>query len=210
MGKLRSGILGQIRGKVAGVVGGQWKDVNYVREYVKPANPDTAAQQVQRALFSSCVAFCKPLVGPVFNAYTDIFYKGMSGFNAFIKSNIDLFTPTPTYASILVTEGKLYLGPVTVTDVSDSANTVTFTWSTSTGSNGASSDKIFAVAYNQDVGLWGMASSEDVRSNGATGGQIAVSSSAGQTVRVWVFAIKKSGTQVLMVSNSGTDSGVSA
>jgi hypothetical protein len=210
MGKLRSGILGQIRGKVAGVVGGQWKDVNYVREFVKPANPNTAAQQTQRAKFGDCVSFARPLVGPVFNAYTDIFFKGMSGFNAFIKSNIALFGDPPTWASVKVTEGKLYLGTVTVTDVSASSNTVTFTWGTATGNNGLATDKIFAVAFNEDTGATAFPSSEDVRSNGGTGGQIAIGSTADDTVHVWLFAIQKSGTQIIMISNSAHDSGVSA
>src|SRR5690606_2396552 len=101
MGKIRSGILSRVSGKVAGVVGGNWKNVAYLREYVVPANPNTAAQAAQRAKFSACVAFAKPLVGPIFQAYTDKFQKNMSGYNAFIKSNISLF-PAPTWTQIKI------------------------------------------------------------------------------------------------------------
>ena len=210
MAKLRSGILGQVRGKVAGVVGGQWKDVNYVREFVKPANPNTAAQQTQRGKFGDCVAFAKPLVGPIFNVYTDIFFKGMSGFNAFIKSNIQHFTAVPDLPSVKVTEGKLYMGVVTITAASAAGNQVDFTWGVATGNNGADDDKIFAVAYNTMTGATAFMAAEDERDQGAVGSSISIGISVADLIHVFLFAIKKSGTVVTMVSDSHHDSMVGA
>ena len=44
MGIIQSGILSPVSGKVAGVVGGKWKDKAYLRAWVKPANPNSAAR----------------------------------------------------------------------------------------------------------------------------------------------------------------------
>lgn len=154
MARLRAGILGNLRGKVAGVVGSQWKDKNYIREYVLPANPNTAAQQAQRSKMTDVVAFAKPLVGPVFNAYTDRFQKSMSGFNFFIKKNIAEFDGTPQLNNIVVTEGKLssILANTFTYDTAD-GNTI-LNWLTNLGNNGANDDKVFFAVYASDTGIW--------------------------------------------------------
>lgn len=154
MAKLRSGILGNIRGKVAGVVGGQFKDVNYVREYVKPANPNTASQQTQRNKMSDCVAFCKPLVGPIFNEYTDKFQKHMSGFNYFIKRNIAFFDESLDYSDLVLSEGKL--SPVANLGAGYSSGTgvLAVTWDQNLGNNGAIDDDVFWAVYRSGPGIW--------------------------------------------------------
>lgn len=202
MGKIRSGILGQLRGKVAGVVGGQWKNVNYVREYIVPANPNTAAQQVQRGKFGRAVDFAKPLVGPVFNAYTDQFQKAMSGFNFFIKSNIALFLDPPTFEDIVVTSGKLFhVVPITVA-MQAAQNKITFEWEEDIGSNGALTDSVFAVALNETTGRWGFMAAEKTRDDGAVGDEIAFEVTAGDVGSLWIWGIKKVGTQIVEISDS--------
>lgn len=152
MGKIRSGILSRVSGKVAGVVGGNWKNVSYLREYVKPANPNTVAQAAQRTKFSAAVAFAKPLVGAVFQPYTDKFQKGMSGFNFFIKSNISQF-PTPVLTAIKLTEGPLF--GVADLGVSADFGALTISWTASSlGANGSANDKVYAVAYNPLADEW--------------------------------------------------------
>lgn len=209
MARLRAGILGNIRGKVAGVVGSQWKDKNYLREYVKPANPDTAAQQTQRGLMSSCVAFSKTLVGPVFNTYTDGFQKGMSGFNFFIKGNINYFTAVPTYSSVKLTEGKLFSPVISSAVYLNNPLSITVNYDTSNGNNGAATDKVYAVAYDKSTGLWYFPGEEETRIDGA----IDVDCAGGLTATnllCWLFAIKYSGTLVSMISNSSYKVGEAA
>lgn len=152
MGKILSGILSKVSGKVAGVVGASWKDVAYLRAYVKPANPNTAAQQVQRTKFSDCVDFAKPMVGQVFNAYTDRFQKSMSGFNFFIKRNIDIFDGTPDYTLIKVTEGPLSNVIVSAADYAG-ANIDVF-WDFNYGNNGLATDKVFVLVYDSGTGIF--------------------------------------------------------
>lgn len=207
MGKIRSGILGQLRGKVAGVVGGQWKDVNYVREYIKPANPNTAAQQTQRGKFGRAVAFAKPLVGPVFNSYTDRFLKSLSGFNQFIKTNIALFLEAPTFEEMVLTSGTLSvptMGDVAATFAND---TVLVKWSTSLGANGLATDKIYIAVYNETVGNWGFAAAETVRSEGAAGEPVDLVMAVDDVVSAWVWAIRKEANIITILSTSsyGTD-----
>lgn len=95
MAKIKAGILSKVSGKVAGVVGGTWKGVNYLRELVKPANPNTPLQQAQRGKMSFVVATARQLVGDVLNPYLNKFCKTMSGYNWFCKENIGRLAGTP-------------------------------------------------------------------------------------------------------------------
>lgn len=95
MAKIKAGILSKVSGKVAGVVGGTWKGTNYLRELVKPANPNTPLQQAQRGKMSFVVAVARLLVGDVLNPYLNKFCKTMSGYNWFCKENIKRLGGTP-------------------------------------------------------------------------------------------------------------------
>lgn len=95
MAKIKAGILSKVSGKVAGVVGGTWKGTNYLRELVKPANPNTPLQQAQRGKMSFVVKAARQLVGDVLNPYLNKFCKTMSGYNWFCKENIAKASGTP-------------------------------------------------------------------------------------------------------------------
>ena len=95
MAKIKAGILSKVSGKVAGVVGGTWKGTNYLRELVKPANPNTPLQQAQRGKMSFVVHVARQLVGDVLNPFLNKFCKTMSGYNWFCKENIVLLSGTP-------------------------------------------------------------------------------------------------------------------
>lgn len=197
MGVIQSGILSGVSGKVAGVVGGRWKDKYYIRAWVKPANPDTAAQQVQRTKFSDVVAFAKPLVGQVFNAYTDRFQKAMSGFNFFIKRNIDVFDGSPILINVKLTEGPL--SRILVTNTAYSNDLVSITFSKNLGNNGSDSDKVFSAVYHEPTGIWYFASAEVDRSAEF----ISVTVPTGLTAAdlfAFTWAAKYVGTTVDMIS----------
>lgn len=95
MAKIKAGILSKVSGKVAGVVGGTWKGQNYIRELVKPSNPNTALQQAQRGKMSFVVKLARQLVGDVLNPYLNKFCKTMSGYNWFCRENIGKSAGTP-------------------------------------------------------------------------------------------------------------------
>jgi hypothetical protein len=205
MAKLRAGILGSIRGKVAGVVGGQWRDVAYIREYVKPANPNTSAQQTQRTKFSDAVAWLRPLVGPVANVYVDPLVKGQSGWNRLIKDNIDVFDGSPDYSAIQLTKGKTYLGGVSNSDCDGVDDDVTITFSTALGNTGLATDKVYAVAYNEASGLWGFAAAEVERSVGEI--VVPLDMDNDDSIHTWTWAARYTGSVVSQVSDSIYDSG---
>ena len=197
MGKIRSGILSRVSGKVAGVVGGNWKNVAYLREYVVPANPNTTAQAAQRTKFSACVEFAKLLVGPIFQTYTDKFQKNMSGYNAFIKANIAQF-PTPTWENLKITEGPLF--PPFDASLSNSGGNGRVSWSGSDlGPNGSASDKVYGFIYNPTDKACVFAAAPVLRSAGVltfTGRELI------DTDRVYVFASSYSGDILKSISNS--------
>ena len=90
MAKIRAGILSKVQGKVGGVVGATWKGKNYLREHVKPSNPNTPAQQLQRAKMSVVVKGASHFLGGVLTRFTNQFVKDMSAYNWFVKQNIAL------------------------------------------------------------------------------------------------------------------------
>ncbi len=199
MGIILSGILSKVSGKVAGVVGGSWKDKAYLRAYVKPANPNTAAQQVQRTKFSDTVAFAKPLVGQVFNAYTDKFQKSMSGFNFFIKDNIDIFDGSPAWAQINPVTGKLSF--VTVTSSQLIGTTVTVAYAPNNGNNGLDTDKVFMLVYDTSNGRVYFPAAEETRISGAIDLQVEAGSVAAN-LQSWTWTAQYVGTVLEMISFS--------
>lgn len=90
MAKIRAGILSKVQGKVGGVVGATWKGKNYLREHVKPSNPNTPAQQLQRGKMSVAVKGASYFLGGVLTRFTNKFVKDMSAYNWFVKQNIAL------------------------------------------------------------------------------------------------------------------------
>jgi hypothetical protein len=209
MAILTGGILGNIRNKVGGVVGSQWKHRNTLRSYVIPGNPDTAAQQVQRNKFAAAVAFAKLILGQVLNVYVDPFQKQMSGFNFFIKQNIAYFAAEIVWASVKVTFGKLY-GPLNAAFGTLIAEQSAITWDTDTGSNGAADDKVFAMFYNITKDLIYFAGAEVNRSAGTL--TIDIPGTEDQDdcyMACWASKYDASGSLV-MVSDSVVDSGTIA
>ena len=203
MGVIRAGILSTVSGKVAGVVGGKWKDKSYLREWVRPANPNTTPQQVQRGKMSVGVAFAKALTGQVFNKYTDKFERSMTGFNRFIKDNMALFLSPITYASVKMTNGKLWGIPTA--SISCSALTATISWTPSDlGNNGSATDMIYSVGYDETTGLWYFQTTEKARSLGASAIHVPASA-VGHTLAVYAWTAKYSSTSptlLEMISNS--------
>lgn len=64
-----------------------WKGLDVVREYVVPTNPNTAAQQTQRTLFTAMVAawrnyFTDATMRTAWNLAASVSKKAQSGFNA--------------------------------------------------------------------------------------------------------------------------------
>jgi hypothetical protein len=199
MGVIMSGILSKVSGKVAGVVGGSWKDKAYLRAWVKPANPQTVAQTTQREKFTRACNFAKPLVGQIFNAYTDRFQKTMSGFNYFIKRNLAYFVLPVVYASIDPTEGPLsYLD---VTSATLGGVIVTVLFNPNYGNNGLPTDEVFFMCYDASTGVFYFPAAPQPRSGGSIVCTVAAGTLAAN-LHVWTFAAQRTAGIVSMISDS--------
>lgn len=110
MGVIKRGILGGVSGSIGNVVGSSWKGIAVLK--AKPlsvANPKTAAQVAQRGKMTNVVAFSKEILTQIIKPLWDRFAQQQSGFNAFIKANIDLFAaamPSPA-ADLVISSGKM-------------------------------------------------------------------------------------------------------
>lgn len=72
------------------LVYGAWKGVDWVRQYVIPANPQSELQQAQRTIFKAAVtlwhtAGLEAVDVVAFNLYAATLGIAMSGFNAFVR-----------------------------------------------------------------------------------------------------------------------------
>lgn len=95
MAIIKAGILSKVSGKVAGVVGATWKTKNYLRELVKPANPNTALQQAQRSKMAFMVRTARGINADALKPFLSKFLKTMSPYNWFIKENIKGVSGSP-------------------------------------------------------------------------------------------------------------------
>ena len=152
------GILAGFSGKVGTVVGGNWKGVDYMRG--KPGyyvNPQTEAQQNQRAKVGTIVRLLRPM--------TDILRIGfkkqavrMSAFNAATSYNMAhaIYGNYPDfeidYSKVMVSQGKL---PVAQNpDVSSPGEgQVAFSWEDNSSDKGAMpNDRAFLVVVEPEKG----------------------------------------------------------
>ncbi len=82
-------LFADMRGSAGGVTASKWKDTNYVRTKVTPANPNTAAQQAQRLAFTLCVGCWQGLTAAMKAAWTTLAQsKSISEFNAYMSANV--------------------------------------------------------------------------------------------------------------------------
>lgn len=115
-----------------------WKGINVVRTYAVPANPNSAAQQTQRARLSSAVTDWHDigliaLDNVAWDRHAATRPSSMSGFNSFVKDHVDLQvggdTPNMGFNSTVVDDGD---DTFTMTvDEDGAATAVVLRWGTS-------------------------------------------------------------------------------
>jgi hypothetical protein len=144
--KVQGGLLGSLSGKLAGGVFSSWKGVQYVRQWLIPANPRTADQVAQRLLFSNLVYVGKAILGSVLQVFWDPFIKGNSGWAHFLGVNLTAMHPTFDPTKLIVGQGTLE--NTAITGSTYAGPTVTMTWSPTCLGNGLATDKAVAVVYD--------------------------------------------------------------
>jgi len=152
MGKIKRGILGGVSGKVANVVGGSWKGIEYLRALpTSVANPRTPAQVNQRDKFTNATKLASQLVTPIITPFWNQYASEQSGYNLFISRNIAAFNN-----SGLSSPGdfNLTIGPITPAPISSASwnsstqeVTINFTNNAGTG-NAQGTDQAIAAVYS--------------------------------------------------------------
>lgn len=167
MGVIKQGILGGFSGKVGGVVGSSWKGTAVMKARPQAvANPKTAAQVNQRTKFSGVVAWGSALLTNIVKPLWDRFYSNMSGYNAFVSTNIDKFdnSGVPTYADLVISKGTIGAQPITVVTKEYGTNLVTIEWDSSVvPQNSLPSDLAYACAYNENKNQFASIASIETR-----------------------------------------------
>lgn len=150
MAKIRNGILGKAKGKIGGVVASTWKGVNYVREYVVPANPKTAAQTGVRTNFSSVVAIGRSIKTDIIDTYWKDLVKGKpnSGWAKYIGVNQKRITAARSLTAFALATGDLEsfnAGPITY---NYSAHTFNMSWIDNPTTTGQSTDELLFYVWD--------------------------------------------------------------
>jgi len=201
MGIIKRGILGGFSNKVANVVGSSWKGIAYMRAMpLSVANPRTAGQVNQRTRFGTISAFASAIVGSWVQPLWNRFAVQASGFNDFVRVNIDYVANNGTidYTNLKMSKGKL-LNIVNqdypVTPVAGDF-TIQTTWDDNTGdSNALANDEIYVIGYNFNKDLWSGVGVNQ-RSVGAVNITFNEEVSAGNQIWVYFSARRQDGTIV--------------
>lgn len=156
MGVLKQGILGGFSGKVANIIGTSWKGISVIKAMpLSVANPKTASQVAQRALFKNCSLFGVIILATILKPLWDRFAIKMSGFNAFVRENIDLFgntLPIPP-DQMVISKGKMQKTDIASFTAADVEEDVTITWANDAGSGyKLATDVAYIVVFNIQSG----------------------------------------------------------
>lgn len=203
MGVIKRGILGGFSGKVGNVVGSSWKGIAVIKSQpLSVANPQTAGQTNQRNKFSGAVVVAKILLAGLIKPLWDRFAQGQSGYNAWMSANIENFTTAgaPVVADLEMSSGSLALDDIDSVSGTNGSPTATVTWTSSEGTgNALATDEAYAVVYNADQDMWGIASGTDTRTDETTDVTMPANQATGEIMHAYLSFRKADGT---LVSNS--------
>lgn len=206
MGVINQGILGGFSGKVGPVVGAKWKSIDYMRSYVIPSNPNTPAQQTQRTRFAAMVALARQLLTSVIQPFWSPFYSTMSGFNAFIKENIELLDSSNLLTvSAVMSKGTLAPTSQVTTSYNPATGVASVTWNTDLTGNASATDSVIIIAYDKANNKLYFKSSNELRGDASDTIELRSGLTA-SNVYCWVFFYRGTGSE-LIVSDSLGDAG---
>ena len=149
MAVIKRGILGGFQNKIANVVGSSWKGIATMRSLpISVANPRTVAQTAQRDKFSQATKFASLLLPSIIKPLWDRFAQRESGYNAFVRTNIQWFNPgsQPSLVNALISKGIIEpTGGITAA-VDRNTGLLTVNWPTNTVGQQSPFDIAF-IAY---------------------------------------------------------------
>lgn len=200
MARISQGILGPYSGKCGAVVGSSWKGIAVQKGYQpKVSNPRSASQIGNRDKMAYVVTFARVLLASVIKPLWDRFASQMSGYNAFVSANKDLFeTALPSDFSKLVTSsGKMDATPIVTITYSDVTRTLMVAWSNDAGQGfKLAGDKAFVVAACAPSGVIAGFNTGVNRSAGAVEIELPEGVDLSDTVHVYLSFLRSDGTVV--------------
>lgn len=204
MAKLKQGILGGISGTVGNVVGSSWKGIDVIKS--KPlsvANPKTTAQTAQRTKFTNAVNFTRRILTSIVKPLWDRFSIKQSGYNAFLRENIDLFeNPMPNPASnLVISTGKMRatVPEIHAINAGDTEMDISFS-SSSDGPLMQDTDEAYALVIEEETGNISTSSGLTSRIGASVLVNMPEAVTAGNTLHVYLAFRRSDGT---VVSNTG-------
>jgi len=158
MGKISNGILGGFSGKVGTVVGGKWKNINYMRaKAASVTNRKTEGQMNQRTKFATTLKYLQPMTEVIRVGYQN-YASNMTEFNSAMSYvlNNGLTGSYPDfsidYSKALISRGTL-AGAQGVSVMAGATNSLEFSWSDNSNDSSANAtDKVIVVAYLESDG----------------------------------------------------------
>lgn len=159
MATFKGGILGGFSGTVGAVVGSIWKGLFTMRgKQQYTTNPNTPAQQAQRAKFRVMIQFLRPLLGIIRIGYNSLAI-GITEFNAAMSYNVKeaIAGVSPDfsvdYPKVKLSSGTL-IGALNPSANSPIAGDVEFMWDDNTdGALALSSDLAYVAIVCPAMGL---------------------------------------------------------
>jgi len=201
MGVIRRGILGGFSGKVANVVGSSWKGIATLKSLpLSVANPNTAAQIVQRTRMTNVVAFAKGILTEIIKPLCDRFASGQSGFNLFVQRNIAIFDDAlpGDPSDLILSEGNVTAFDTLAGVANAGDDQLNPSWTDNTGTgNALDNDIAFIVAQCRETGeVVVQAETERADGGAVTPMQFTQPIAIGNNIDMWASFRRADGTQV--------------
>lgn len=208
MARINQGILGGLSGKIANVVGGAWKGINYLRSLpVSVSNPRTTPQVAQRNKMTTAVRLSKQILAGFIKPLWDRFAIKQSGYNAWVSENIDNMDDTGIVSTSLAIMSKGVMTAVTpaTASYSEAANDIVLTWPTALpDSQSADTDIAYIAVYDEFAQVFNVGKSTGVaRSAGTATVELDTVISAGNVGIVYLVFKNVEGTKVSYAGNKG-------
>lgn len=193
MGTIRKGVNGGFSGKAGSVIGGNWRDVDYIRGLPRlSGKPATLKQLEQRARFMAAVKFLHPLKQLLNLGYKTANTGRATGYNLalhqVIKNAIigDYPTYTIDYPKVELSRGGLK-EPIDAAATLNEEGGLSFTWlPLSNDLDSKAGDTAIIVIYNTQKQLFMYNLQKVERSVGAATMDLPASF-LGDTVETWMF-----------------------
>jgi hypothetical protein len=197
---INQGILGGVRGKVGNVVGGAWKGIDWLRVYVIPKDAQSPAQVLRRDRMRRIVYISKQVLTTIIRPFWDNSAIKMSGFNAFIKANINSLAATTLYITetFKLTKGSLLDADFEDVIYNPDDGNISVSWPNNSGTgNALSTDDFSFFLFDREGALVFAGASPDHRGEGVFSAQTSPGFSA-EKLFAFCFFSRGVGSQAIV------------